>query len=107
MYKVKNLDALELAETLSTVFEEEDDPLTPPNIGRSDTLNIVDTLAAEASQAAPAETGQVPLTTGGTSANGAVSANLTVKIVADEATNSLLIRSTARDYRQLLILLLI
>jgi general secretion pathway protein D len=27
---------------------------------------------------------------------------LTVKIVADEATNSLLIRSTARDYRQLL-----
>ena len=102
MYKVKNLDALELAETLSTVFEEEDDPLTPPNIGRSDTLNIVDTLAAEASQTAPAETGQVPLTTVGTSANGAVSANLTVKIVADEATNSLLIRSTARDYRQLL-----
>ena len=102
MYKVKNLDALELAETLSTVFEEEDDPLTPPNIGRSDTLNIVDTLAAEASQTAPAETGQVPLTTVGTSANGAVAANLTVKIVADEATNSLLIRSTARDYRQLL-----
>lgn len=102
MYKVKNLDALELAETLSTVFEEEDDPLTPPNIGRSDTLNIVDTLAAEASQTATAETGQVPPTTGGTSANGAVSANLTVKIVADEATNSLLIRSTARDYRQLL-----
>ena len=98
MYKVKNLDALELAETLSTVFEEEDDPLTSPNIGRSDTLNIVDTLAAEASQTATAETGQ----TGGTSANGAVSANLTVKIVADEATNSLLIRSTARDYRQLL-----
>ena len=102
MYKVKNLDALELAETLSTVFEEEDDPLTPPNIGRSDTSNIVDTLAAEASQTATAETGQAPLTTGGTSANGAVSANLTVKIVADEATNSLLIRSTARDYRQLL-----
>ena len=102
MYKVKNLDALELAETLSTVFEEEDDPLTPPNIGRSDTLNIVDTLAAEASQTATAETGQVPLTTVGTSANGAVAANLTVKIVADEATNSLLIRSTARDYRQLL-----
>ena len=61
MYKVKNLDALELAETLSTVFEEEDDPLTPPNIGRSDTLNIVDTLAAEASQTATAETGQACL----------------------------------------------
>ena len=34
--------------------------------------------------------------------DGAVSANLSVKIVADEATNSLLIRGTAREYRQLL-----
>src|SRR5690606_10854932 len=32
----------------------------------------------------------------------AVSANLNVTIVADEATNSLLIRANARDYRQLL-----
>ena len=102
MYRVKNLDALGLAETLSTVFEEEDGPLTPPNIGRSGVSNIVETLASEASQTATAETAQVSLATGGTSANGAVSANLTVKIVADEATNSLLIRSTARDYRQLL-----
>ena len=102
MYKVKNLDALELAETLSTVFEEEDDPLIPPNIGRSDTSNIIDNLVAEAGQAASTETGQLSQPTVGTSASGAVSANLTVKIVADEATNSLLIRSTARDYRQLL-----
>ncbi|MDA9301119.1 hypothetical protein N9Q49_02215, partial [bacterium] len=35
-------------------------------------------------------------------AGNAIAANLAVKIVADEATNSLLIRSTARDYRQLL-----
>ena len=102
MYRVKNLDALGLAETLSTVFEEEGGPLTPPNIGRSGVSNIVETVASEASQTATAETAQVSLATGGTSANGAVSANLTVKIVADEATNSLLIRSTARDYRQLL-----
>ena len=102
MYKVKNLDALELAETLSTVFEEEDDPLIPPNIGRSDTSNIIDNLVAEAGQAASTETGQLSQPTVGASASGAVSANLTVKIVADEATNSLLIRSTARDYRQLL-----
>ena len=102
MYKVKNLDALELAETLSTVFEEEDDPVMPLNIGRSEPPNIIDNLVAEAGQAASTETGQLSQPTVGASASGAVSANLTVKIVADEATNSLLIRSTARDYRQLL-----
>ena len=58
MYKVKNLDALELAETLSTVFEEEDDPLTPPNIGRSDT-KYCRYFGGRTGQAT-AETGQVP-----------------------------------------------
>src|SRR5690606_31966356 len=33
---------------------------------------------------------------------GAVSANLTVTIIADEDTNTLLIRATPREYRQLL-----
>ena len=36
----------------------------------------------------------------GNGPSNAIAANLAVKIVADEATNSLLIRSTARDYRQ-------
>ncbi len=100
MYRVRNLLAEELAETLSEVFEEEGDPVIslvtdgssnqPPqpfpetgdNVLNGETLAEADTPAS-----AP---------------NVAVSANLSVKIVADEATNSLLIRSTARDYRQLL-----
>ena len=92
VYKVKNLVARELAETLSNVFEEEDEQLEVRN----------EEAVGEGSQPllSPGQTEEsLPeLTETGT----AVSADLTVKIVADEATNSLLIRSTARDYRQLL-----
>ncbi len=107
MYRVKNLVALDLAETLSEVFEEEqdegaffvtDDGTTLesrrlfPETGEDDepVLLDIDTLRE----------GDAPA--GTPEGDGPVSANLRVKIVADEATNSLLIRSTARDYRQLL-----
>ena len=102
MYKVKNLDAIELAETLSTVFEEDDDVFSPPDVARAEPSSISSALAGEADQAVSIETEQSPPNITGGSTTAAVSANLTVKIVADEATNSLLIRSTARDYRQLL-----
>ena len=106
-YKVKNLVALELAETLSEVFEDDDDtPLVPandnnavnmprlfPNVGEDDTADL-SAIQGDGSTDAT--------TTGSSTSQQAVSANLSVKIVADEATNSLLIRSTARDYRQLL-----
>ncbi len=90
-YKVKNLLAVDLANTLTSVFEEEegDAPLAAVNRERAEASNQ--------------DSGQVSdaATTSNTS-SAAVSANLRVKIVADEATNSLLIRSSARDYRQLL-----
>lgn len=85
-YQVKNLSAVELAETLTSVFEEDDDtfiPRTAGNVGEPE---------LEAVEISP----EVSVFTT------AVSANLRVRIVADEATNSLLIRSSARDYRQLL-----
>ena len=89
-YQVNNLSAVELAETLSEVFEDDDDnaPATS-NLG-TDVEN--------------SPLNSVELTDGVSvvATNTVVSANLSVKIVADEATNSLLIRSTARDYRQLL-----
>lgn len=100
MYRVRNLLAVELAETLSEVFEEEDDPVVslvgndsgnrPPQLFPETGDDVLggETLSA----------GDTPVS----ASNTAVSANLSVKIVADEATNSLLIRSTARDYRQLL-----
>ena len=99
-YQVKNLNAVELADTLSQVFEIDADErtgfgnqgnggnssafVTTPS-GNLDTVNIAGGENRNASQNSVA-----------------VSANLVVKIVADESTNSLLIRSTARDYRQLL-----
>ena len=88
-YQVNNLIATELADTLSNVFEDDDndEALAIPNRGND--ISPADVEAVEVSDDVAATTT-------------AVSANLRVKIVADEATNSLLIRSTARDYRQLL-----
>ena len=102
MYRVKNLDALELAETLSTVFEENEDPVfaNPDDLGGEG--GMFAPAAGEADQAAAVETAISQPTSAPPGAGGAVSADLTVRIVADVATNSLLIRSTARDYRQLL-----
>lgn len=93
-YQVNNLSAVELAETLSDVFEEDEDEGVP--LG----ANLGEEAAPSTAEDADATDGASPSisNTIGT----VVSANLRVKIVADEATNSLLIRSTARDYRQLL-----
>ena len=89
-YQVNNLSAVELAETLSEVFEDgDDDALAIANRGNDVENNTLDSVGLV--------NGISVVTT-----NTVVSANLSVKIVADEATNSLLIRSTARDYRQLL-----
>ena len=89
-YQVNNLSAVELAETLSEVFEDgDDDALAIANRGNDVENNTLDSVGLA--------DGVSVVTT-----NTVVSANLSVKIVADEATNSLLIRSTARDYRQLL-----
>ncbi len=106
MYRVKNLVAQELADTLADVFEAEDEPF----------LSLAGTIGDERSQpqllfpeaedySASGENRPAPEAAPAglpVAAETAVSANLSVKIVADESTNSLLIRSTARDYRQLL-----
>ncbi len=88
-YQVKNLSAVELAETLSNVFEEDEDEFIPATAVEPQSAEAP---ATDTPDVAPAPVGSPT----------AVSANLRVRIVADEATNSLLIRSTARDYRQLL-----
>lgn len=99
-YQVKNLSAVELAETLTSVFEIEDEEEFI-STNRDTTANETsDPNAPVDPQAATTTTGQTD--NNANSAGTAVSANIMVKIVADESTNSLLIRSTARDYRQLL-----
>lgn len=103
MYSVKNLVAVELADTLSAVFEDDDETLLnrgdagqgPAGLGQAN-------LDDDTGEGQPGASQDPSGLAGSGGANAAVSANLQVKIVADEATNSLLIRSSARDYRQLL-----
>ncbi|MEX0965064.1 MAG: type II secretion system secretin GspD [Pseudohongiellaceae bacterium] len=92
-YQVNNLSAVELAETLSEVFADDDGDGVPASVNR------LDEASPNSPRAVDVGDGETGLTS---SIATIVSANLRVKIVADEATNSLLIRSTARDYRQLL-----
>ncbi len=99
-YRVKNLTATDLATTLTNVFnlEEEDSAVTPQaSPQRVETVNIVTPDGNAVSRTLPAFTA-----TPNANSGQAVSANLKVSIVADEATNSLLIRANPRDYRQLL-----
>jgi len=109
-YRVKNLVAQELADTLSQVFEDDDEPVFNQARNQSDSALNRPVLFPEGGQDGDLEVRAIELQDGATAtvvgssgtSGAAVSANLSVKIVADEATNSLLIRSTARDYRQLL-----
>ncbi|MCV6636120.1 secretin N-terminal domain-containing protein, partial [Candidatus Albibeggiatoa sp. nov. NOAA] len=103
IYRVKNLEAKELAATLSDVFKQDDkkDEEIKKKDNNSDStlpdgqlpLQVSDNQAAREKERG-----------GNQAAGGAipVSAELKVNIVADEKTNSLLIRATPRDYQQLL-----
>lgn len=115
VYRVKNLTATTLAETLTQVFGEPDEeetqqPADTQQQGQSNQPQPFITrltpdgpvavtggpfAAAVTAAAAPTDAGEAPAT-------GAVSANLSVTIVADEDTNTLLVRATPREYRQLL-----
>lgn len=99
-YRVKNLTALELAATLTSVFEldDEETPVRSPN-ENLETINIVTPEGNTVSRTVPSFSGA---SVAGNAGEQAVSANLRVSIVADEATNSLLIRANPQDYRQLL-----
>lgn len=98
-YRVKNLTAVDLATTLTDVFalnEEEEEDATPPREDLAETISIVTPDGDTVTSRAP------PLFAAAAAGDIAVSADLRVTIVADEATNSLLIRANPRDYRQLM-----
>ncbi|MDM8562837.1 type II secretion system secretin GspD, partial [Candidatus Marithioploca araucensis] len=88
IYKVKNLEAAKLASTLSNVFKVDDK--------KKDKKDKKDKKKKNVDQ----KDKKSPLPTPGSKIP--VSAELEVNIVADESTNSLLIRANPRDYRQLL-----
>lgn len=89
-YRVKNLTAVDLAATLTSVFELDDDEESTRRLRPGAEAEAIDAVTPDA---APVSRNANPQ---------AVSADLRVNIVADEATNSLLIRANPRDYRQLL-----
>jgi general secretion pathway protein D len=97
-YRVKNLNAVDLAATLAEVFRREENT----SAGGASSANA-GPLGSTRETVFLSATGQA-MVTPATSAAGdmTVSADLRVSIVADEATNSLLIRANPRDYRQLL-----
>jgi general secretion pathway protein D len=92
-YKVKNLNAATLAATLTQVFQQEDSDV-PEVATEEDVASITSTAEGDAAQA--------PAVGDAGAASDIVSANISVTIVADEDTNSLLVRGTPREYRQLL-----
>ena len=89
-YKVKNLSATSLAQTLTSVFEQDED--SRPAAASETEVTSTDSGGEAVTEVIVEDSAP----------EGAVSANLSVTIVADEDTNSLLVRSTPRDYRQLL-----
>jgi general secretion pathway protein D len=97
IYRVRNLKSKDIAATLTSIFKAEDkkddkrpvnEPIPPkppilPNQVVPPTQNANDTNR-------------------NAGAGGSISADIKVAIVADEPTNTLVIRATPRDYRQLL-----
>ncbi len=102
IYQVKNLEAKKLATTLTDVFKIEDKKAAEEKERRlKNQQQTAQIPSADPNQ--PPITVPIPGKAPGTGEEGgAVSADLKVNIVADEATNSLIIRAKPRDYRQLL-----
>jgi general secretion pathway protein D len=96
IYRVRNLKATTLATTLKDVFRtdgKETPKTTPKDPNKPD----------EKQPEKPQEHKPDPnLLNQNNPQNAAAAANLKINVVADEETNSLLIRSTPRDYRHLL-----
>ena len=92
VYKVKNLDAVAMAETLNNVYGEEDEDEAVR------TAREAGALQPQVFQLAPV----LDAASAATANDQVASANISVSIVADENTNSLLVRATPREYRQLL-----
>src|SRR5690606_27919522 len=113
-YRVRNLSAPTLAATLTSVFAQEEgttvlpadeedlnEPIVAPGPERADELNLPGSPSGQGN-----DNGNNAQANGnGNQADGAmiVSADLSVVIVADEDTNSLLIKATPREYQQLMV----
>ncbi len=101
IYRVRNLEAAKLAATLTNVFKSEEQRREDEIVQQRQQQNEGQLLTPEGEPIPPPPPlPNRPNQPGGTGVP--VSAELKVNIVADESTNSLLIRANPRDYRQLL-----
>jgi general secretion pathway protein D len=101
-YRVKNLNAVELAATLTDVFQIDERNNDDEDNQPIRTLRPQELLRNQADEGEQSSEEIAVTPPQGGSGDSSVSANLRVSIVADEPTNSLLIRANPRDYRQLL-----
>ena len=122
IYQVKNLKATELAGTLNSLFQDKgtkkasarktatanasslafSQPKTVNPISKDKTTPPKKGEKAATPSTQPAKVQTLILNDTSTSPSSSISANLDFTIVADAATNSLLVKATGRDYQQLL-----
>lgn len=104
VYRVKNLTATTLAETLINVFGDEEDAEAEAAAQNAAQGPLLTRIAQDEQQnTLVGPFGGFSVTTGAAAnEESVVSANLSVTIVADEDTNSLLVLASPREYRQLL-----
>ncbi|MCU7799173.1 MAG: type II secretion system secretin GspD [gamma proteobacterium symbiont of Lucinoma myriamae] len=102
IYKCKSLECTSLAGTLNAIFEQEDKSVKKETPEEVDNPNEFKTVSKE-SLSVVARTQPVKNeTTKSVKSDVVASANINVTIVADEDSNALLVRTTAKDYKHLL-----
>jgi len=113
IYKCKSMKASSLAATLNAIFQQDDktkrkdkqkdDLKDSPNTFRTVSKESLSFKEAAKRNIPGKKVTSAPLKTKKRAATDEVaSANISVNIVADEDTNSLLVRTTAKDYKHLL-----
>ncbi len=96
IYKVRNLKAGNLATTLNEVFKQEKDKDEPEKKKKITQKSPIQKTGNKTKTSTKTDTSASSVGQKG------ISAALEVTIVSDEDTNSLLVRATPKDYRQLL-----
>ena len=102
VYKCKSLQCTALAGTLNAIFQQEDKSVRKEKKEEVDNPNEFKTVSKE-SLSVDARTKPVKEEIRKSAKDDVMaSANINVTIVADEDSNALLVRTTAKDYKQLL-----
>ncbi|MCU7940286.1 MAG: hypothetical protein KZQ64_11215 [gamma proteobacterium symbiont of Bathyaustriella thionipta] len=103
IYKCKSMECSALAGTLNAIFEQEDKSVKKESEPKVDNPNEFKTVSKESLSVKEKNKQPVKETIKKKKRDGVVaSADIKVTIVADEDSNALLVRTTAKDYKHLL-----